>query len=142
MLEAFETHPSASIRSDASRRAWNLLGDELSEPGAPKQSLLELLPRLAPNDKLLRRDAHFFPKAKAAMPRRKTGQTRPRMEVHFYSCRPRGRVVRDDEQTDTSPSVRGEVGNAVFIRRSGWDGATEMDLGFPNRVELKSGLAV
>jgi tetratricopeptide (TPR) repeat protein len=141
MLEAFETHPSASIRSDASRRAWNLLGDELSQPGAPKQSLLELLPRLAPNDKLLRRDAQFFPKARISAPRRKPGKLVREWKLPFtlsttWSC------IAAMESGCFALGL-GETSGLAFLLRSDWDGNQSFwQLGVPQPTNRKSTMAV
>lgn len=63
LVEAFESHPSEAVRGDASRRSWKLLGREIA--GRPDdRSLLRLLPRLAPGDRLLVRDANHFPDQK------------------------------------------------------------------------------
>jgi tetratricopeptide (TPR) repeat protein len=63
LVESFQAHPSAAVREDAGRRAWKFLSREVSE--RPSDSaLLQLLPRLAPSDRLLVRDAAHFPRQK------------------------------------------------------------------------------
>jgi hypothetical protein len=141
IIETFESHPSESIRNDASRRAWNLLGEELSQLGAPKQTLLELLPRLAPNDKLLQRDARYFPKATPAALRRKAGRLVREWKLPFSLTTPWAGVAA----TDSGCFVLGyvDVSGLAFILRSDWNGIHDFQqLGVPQPTNRSATLAV